>query len=66
MKAAKKILGVWFDKTVQVEDDKIFKHLFDLNVDMICTDYPLQALSLIDAYLSLKSYLCNGDGPIQP
>lgn len=47
MKEAGKILGSWFDKPIYPEDDKAKEHLYELDVDMVCTDYPLQALNLL-------------------
>lgn len=44
MKAAGKKLGVWFIKERIIEGEKEFHQLQEIGVDMICTDYPLEAL----------------------
>lgn len=48
MNEAGKVLGVWFIARVLKEDTAEFKKLYDLGVHMICTDYPLKAIEVVD------------------
>lgn len=54
MKAAGKLLGSWFDKLIRPEDDQAVEDLIKLDVDMICSDYPLKTQSLVQNYTDLK------------
>ena len=54
MNEAGKVLGVWFIARVLKEDTAEFKKLYDLGVHMICTDYPLKALDVVNSLSQLE------------
>ncbi|CDW84767.1 glycerophosphoryl diester phosphodiesterase [Stylonychia lemnae] len=41
-----KLVGVWVNKEAFVEDDKFYEYAIYLEVDFICTDYPLEAIKI--------------------
>lgn len=47
LRSVGKMLGVWFIKELMIEGEKEFQHLHEIGVDMICTDYPLEALKTL-------------------
>lgn len=49
MNEAGKVLGVWFIAAILIEDKAEFKRLLDLGVHMICTDYPLKAIEVLES-----------------
>jgi hypothetical protein len=45
-----KKVGVWFDSTLMKESDEVYRHILDLGVDFICTDYPLRVAQARDEW----------------